>query len=397
MVIRVSNGGVLGDGIQERYTLLNVNAFDNDRKRSSVIVRDSFDVIRLLVKGADTSVMPFIDSNSCSFVAETQAQVNLFGDQGLRTLVFAGRVLSVEEYTEWNEEVQAASLLSEGREDTLRQLAAKIEENHTERNCPSAIAEGSTPFVGKLMLHGVTALEDKLQQNVGHCISQLSKAMIKIWILTGDKLETAINIGFATAVITSEMEPLLRICQEDFSQMEEGWQKNASALELKLFGMIHLASQMEVDRLVVQLGKTLNSLRGEEDLFRSLLENVKDAWEQSEASASTSVHLHAAVLKKRTRAKAAKGDTGKARLKSALQSAEMKLKDALLRARIRSTILRMSEQTRIRRVGGYALVIDGTCLRAALHPENKLIFLAVAIRCKAVICCRVTPSQKAQV
>ena len=153
---------------------------------------------------------------------------------------------------------------------------------------------------------------------------------------------------------------------------------------------------MEVDRLVVQLGKTLNSLRGEEDLFKSLLESVKDAWEQSEASASTSVQLNASVLRKRTRAKG-KGDSGKSRLKAALQSAELKLREALLRARIRSTILRMSEQTKFRRAGGYALVIDGTCLRAALHPENKIIFLTVAVRCKAVICCRVTPAQKAQV
>ena len=41
-------------------------------------------------------------------------------------------------------------------------------------------------------------LQDKLQENVGHCIAQLAKAMIKIWVLTGDKLETAINIGYAT-------------------------------------------------------------------------------------------------------------------------------------------------------------------------------------------------------
>ena len=396
--IRVASGqGIIGgDGFEERYTVLNVNAFDNDRKRSSVVVRDSFDSISLLVKGADTSIMPFVDNQNCPSINETQAHLNIFGDQGLRTLVFAGRILSEEEYSAWNEDVQAASLLSDGRDVALRQLAARIEENHSEPDRPSALIDGSTPFVGKLTLYGVTALEDKLQQNVGHCISQLSKAMIKIWILTGDKMETAINIGFATAVITSEMEPLLRICQEDFNHMEDGWQKNASALELRLFGMIQLASQMEVDRLVVQLGKTLNSLRGEEALFRELLETVKDAWEQSEASKSTSVKLNAAVLRKRTKEKS-KGESGKNRLKAALQAAEMKLKEALLRARIRSAILRMNEQTRIRRVGGYGLVIDGTCLRAALHPENKIIFLTVAVRCKAVICCRVTPAQKAQV
>jgi P-type E1-E2 ATPase len=62
-------------------------------------------------------------------------------------------------------------------------------------------------------LHGVTALEDKLQENVGDTIAQLAKAMIKIWVLTGDKLETAINIGYATALLGTEMEPLHRISQ----------------------------------------------------------------------------------------------------------------------------------------------------------------------------------------
>ncbi len=49
------------------------------------------------------------------------------------------------------------------------------------------------------------------------------------------------------------------------------------------------------------------------------------------------------------------------------------------------------------RDGGYALVIDGAALRAALHDDLKMLFLTVSVRCKAVICCRVTPSQKALV
>jgi magnesium-transporting ATPase (P-type) len=94
-------------------------------------------------------------------------------------------VLAAEEYSDWNNRFVEASKLSKGREDALRMLASEIEEGHREPGRESAIFDSSTPYTARLVLHGVTALEDKLQENVGHCIAQLAKAMIKIWVLTG--------------------------------------------------------------------------------------------------------------------------------------------------------------------------------------------------------------------
>jgi magnesium-transporting ATPase (P-type) len=59
-----------------------------------------------------------------------------------------------------------------------------------------------------LTLIGATAIEDKLQVGVGETISHLAQANIKLWVLTGDKKETAINIGFACAVLTQKMSIL---------------------------------------------------------------------------------------------------------------------------------------------------------------------------------------------
>jgi P-type E1-E2 ATPase len=47
-----------------------------------------------------------------------------------------------------------------------------------------------------LILIGSTAIEDKLQEGVPRCIETLQRAGIKIWVLTGDKIETAINIAY---------------------------------------------------------------------------------------------------------------------------------------------------------------------------------------------------------
>ncbi len=57
----------------------------------------------------------------------------------------------------------------------------------------------------QLALVGTTAIEDKLQVGVPDTIASLAKANIKIWVLTGDKQETAINIGFACALLNDDM------------------------------------------------------------------------------------------------------------------------------------------------------------------------------------------------
>ena len=67
-----------------------------------------------------------------------------------------------------------------------------------------------------MVLLGATAIEDKLQDEVPESIAKLSQANIKIWVLTGDKQETAINIGFSCKLLTSHLT--LLICEEDSSK-----------------------------------------------------------------------------------------------------------------------------------------------------------------------------------
>lgn len=67
-----------------------------------------------------------------------------------------------------------------------------------------------------MILLGATAIEDKLQDEVPESIAKLSQANIKIWVLTGDKQETAINIGFSCKLLTSHLS--LLICEEGSSR-----------------------------------------------------------------------------------------------------------------------------------------------------------------------------------
>jgi len=360
-------GAPVGEGKDETWTVLSTNAFDNNRKRTSVVVRDPTGQLHLFVKGADTSVMPFVDYNSCPYFDETQNHIDRFSDQGLRTLVFAGRKLTEEEYEVWNEKYQEAQLMSEGREKAMLQLAACLEESHEEAGQQSALFDVSVSYRKCLELHGVTALEDKLQENVGDTIAQLAKAMIKIWVLTGDKLETAINIGYATALLGNEMEPIHRISRDELGTVSE--LPGDTPLQKAIQEAIELVRARDLPGLERHI-KTFTPLEGAPRIFQPVSTMIAKLNRPGASEHEVALHLSAC---------------------------EGRLKENLLRERVRVKLSAIDSMTSKPKKGGHALVIDGPCLRACMEPGIRSTFLNVGVRCKSVVCCRVTPSQKAEI
>uniref|UniRef100_A0A8C7Y7X3 Phospholipid-transporting ATPase n=1 Tax=Oryzias sinensis TaxID=183150 RepID=A0A8C7Y7X3_9TELE len=155
------------------YSLLAILDFNNIRKRMSVIVRNPEGRIRLYCKGADTVLVERLQP--CN-----QELIN-----GLRTLALAYRDLSEEEWEAWSESHRFADKATDCREDRLAATYDKIEQ--------------------EMLLLGATAIEDKLQEGVPETIALLSLANIKIWVLTGDKQETAVNIGYSCKMLTDDM------------------------------------------------------------------------------------------------------------------------------------------------------------------------------------------------
>jgi phospholipid-translocating ATPase len=143
--------------------------------------------IVLYCKGADNVISERLDKDGqdSDIVEKTFHDVNAFSENGLRTLLLSYRVLNKEEYENWKKEIDEASTASEKRAEKIADAQEKIEVN--------------------LKLLGATGIEDKLQEGVPQCIEDLRKAGIKIWVLTGDKLETAINIGYASNLLDGDM------------------------------------------------------------------------------------------------------------------------------------------------------------------------------------------------
>ncbi|KAI9318829.1 hypothetical protein BX666DRAFT_2026132 [Dichotomocladium elegans] len=182
-------------GELRQFTLLNVLEFNSTRKRMSVIMRSPTDgSIVLLCKGADSVIYERLskdlgdsdaDKEQKRVRDQTLEHLGIFANEGLRTLCIASRMLTQTEYDEWNARYKIAASSIRNRDEQIERACEEIEQN--------------------LSLIGGTAIEDKLQEGVPETIGVLAEAGIKIWVLTGDKIETAINIGFACNLLTKDM------------------------------------------------------------------------------------------------------------------------------------------------------------------------------------------------
>uniref|UniRef100_A0A8C3KK15 Phospholipid-transporting ATPase n=1 Tax=Calidris pygmaea TaxID=425635 RepID=A0A8C3KK15_9CHAR len=270
------------------YELLSILDFNNVRKRMSVIVRSPEGDLTLYCKGADTILYELLHSSCDSLKEETTEHLNEFAGEALRTLVVAYKNLDEDYFQDWIRRHHEASTALEGREDKLSELYEEIEKD--------------------LMLLGATAIEDKLQDGVPQTIETLAKANIKIWVLTGDKQETAMNIGYSCNLLNDDME----------------------------------------DVFIIE-GRTSDDVLNE-------LRNARKKMKPDSFLDSDESNIQFEKSSKKTK------------------------------------IIPDEEAN-----GVYGLVITGHSLAYALEGNLELELVRTACMCKVVICCRVTPLQKAQV
>ncbi|KAI8508816.1 Phospholipid-transporting ATPase IA [Branchiostoma belcheri] len=187
-------------GTTEKYEVLNVLEFTSERKRMSVIVRDPKKKIKLYCKGADTVIYERLAPNQ-KYADVTLKHLEQFATDGLRTLCLSVTEISEADYNAWNQKFYKAATALVDRERKVEQIAELIE-----KVCRMEEEEW---MGGNLNLLGATAIEDKLQEGVPDSIAALRKAEIKVWVLTGDKQETAINIGYSCRLLTADMSLLI--------------------------------------------------------------------------------------------------------------------------------------------------------------------------------------------
>ncbi|XP_045538926.1 probable phospholipid-transporting ATPase IM isoform X2 [Papilio machaon] len=314
-------------GKTEVYELLCILDFNNVRKRMSVILRKDGE-IRLYTKGADNVIYDRLKSECQQEVrSKTQEHLNKFAGEGLRTLALAWRPLEERGFAEWKRRHQAAALALRDRDERLDAIYEEIETD--------------------LLLMGVTAIEDKLQDGVPETIANLSMAGMKIWVLTGDKQETAINIGYSCQLLTDDMAEVFIID-----------------------GVTH----DDVDR---QLAKSRDSIR---------VVNTFLPYGSSDAKNSTA-NGGAAV------GRPSPGRAANVKLNAPAVSVVTFSNEYSAGGASSSEAQDHSNDD----TNGFAIVVNGHSLVHCLHPKLEEKFLEVVLQCRSVICCRVTPLQKAMV
>ena len=277
---RTADGIVLNVmGKEEEFTVLNTLEFNSTRKRMSSIIRMPDGKIMLFAKGADSVIYSRLRGGEQQQMRRSTAEhLEMFAREGLRTLCVASKVIPEDVYQDWNVKHEAAAASVENREDKLEEVADTMER--------------------ELTLLGGTAIEDRLQDGVPDSIALLGNAGIKLWVLTGDKVETAINIGFSCNLLNNDMDLIVL-------KVEDGGLEVAEA---------------DLDRHL----KTFNMTGSDEEL------------------------------------RAARKDHG------------------------------APDPT-------HAVIIDGETLKLVLDDKLKQKFLLLCKQCKSVLCCRVSPAQKASV
>ena len=174
-------------GKEYSFEILKVIGFSSERKRMSIIVKDEVG-IKLYTKGADCEISKrlskrSLESESYGIISNGLIE---FSKKGLRTLMVAYRKINEEDYNSWVNRLYEDELNIQNKQKMIDKLYDIIENN--------------------LILIGGTVVEDKLQDKVPETIKELRSAGIKIWVLTGDKLDTAENIGHSCNLLSKEQK-----------------------------------------------------------------------------------------------------------------------------------------------------------------------------------------------
>ena len=234
------------EGQEFEYELLAVLEFNSTRKRMSTIFRCPDGKVRCYCKGADTVILERLSKDN-PIVEATLQHLEEYATEGLRTLCLAMREIPEEELQQWLQVFDKANTTVSGNRAEELDKAAEIIEH-------------------EFFLLGATAIEDKLQDGVPDTIHTLQEAGIKIWVLTGDRQETAINIGMSCKLISEDMT-LLIVNEESSAATRSNLENKLSAIRNQASG----GAELETLALVID-GKSLTFAleKGMEKLFLEL-------------------------------------------------------------------------------------------------------------------------------
>ncbi len=346
---------IMGQG-RAQYEQIAVNSFNSDRKRMSVLMRNvATNEYFLFCKGADMTMLPLLNISKIQ-LAQTNSQLHKYAVEGLRTLVVAQKQIDEENALIWLSQYREAGSSMIDRNKKLDKCAENIENN--------------------LSLLGITAIEDKLQDDVPAVINDLSRAGVTLWMLTGDKEETALNIGMSCNLLLSDthVHSLTNIQSSDefskelstISNIIDPLSKYKNKKNILISGEDQGVNESTVDLGDIELAEStsMNTTHptgkldsNENDLLNEYVDIEAGERDAAEKSSNGENDMYSSIPSIDTTSN----------MKSSAVSQE------------------------------HALVIDGPSFAHFIdNIDDRVKLLGIGNACRSVVACRLTPLQKAQ-
>ena len=313
-------------GKEVNFEILNVLNFSSERKRMSIIFREPEGKIKIYIKGADSEIIKRLSekSKNSKIFQKINKDVECFSNLGFRTLMVAYREIREKDFINWRNKLHVEELNMQKKNKEIEKYYDSIEKNFE--------------------ILGATIVEDKLQDRVPQTIKEIKSAGIKFWVLTGDKMSTAENIGFSCNLISKEQKIFKLSCLDDD---EERVKYDSYKEILKFFKdfqkfLRHLAKKYNYIKLNSIMSKS-------SEIKRDKSSNYDDASSNISASYAINFELFEYLKQKQY-------------------------------------------------IEPYSIIIEAPILIGLFRDEEQTEkFLSICYNADSVLCCRVSPFQKSQI
>ncbi|KAA8496830.1 putative phospholipid-transporting ATPase VA [Porphyridium purpureum] len=355
-------------GVGEEWEVLGVIEFTSLRKRMSVILREKAsslasgagNPLRVYTKGADNVIFDRLADGQEGEVQKMTQILDSFAAEGLRTLVMGYAEIDEEFFADWLDQYTTAQgLLGAEREQAMATVEDQLERN--------------------LTLLGASAIEDKLQELVPEALRKFAMAGIKTWVATGDKQETAINIGLSCGILDADMDVVV---------INETSAEDAEAQIDRTLGRWTALRQLQGHSIIpgTNVSESVSGDQGEKGKKRKRKSALRKAALEFVRAAKIALSVFQIFP-------GCLGDCGTGRAKKHGRYAQNGHKSDSLEEAIEG---RLDHSNVVEtHITSFGLVVDGSTLQYVLDSDLSEKFMVLAKMARAVITCRVSPKQKA--
>ena len=377
----------IGDIIQS-FTVLNILNFSSERKRMSIIIKDKNGIIKLYCKGADSEIIKRMNKNNKdNFYSNfTLKCVDKLSCKGFRSLLIAYKIIDEDDYDKWNKELKNSEMNLVKKDKLVDKCYDEMERN--------------------LELIGATIVEDKLQDQVPETIKDLRMAGIKIWVLTGDKVDTAENIALSCNLISRnqkifkifiepgntersrynvnpEVEKFFReykdfLCGKKTKKISNSNVRNHNLMFNNSNSNINLINSKFIN------SQNSNNIINQINSLKNQNKNYNNVNDGSSSHNIRSMNGSSII-------------SNKSGLNQSNLSSNISCKCMILSKNKNHSKISNSSIPQIDSLP-FSIIIEGPVLSSILNNQKRTkSFLKIALKASTVVCCRVSPLQKSKV